>query len=73
MVSGTGAIRFLDFEGGFYGIVSDDGKHYDPISLDSEFRVDGMRVRFEVRILQDVASYHMWGEVVSILHIEKLD
>ena len=49
------------------------GKHYDPISLDSEFRVDGMRVRFEVRILQDVASYHMWGEVVSILHIEKLD
>ena len=49
------------------------GKHYDPISLDSEFRVDGGRVRYEVRILQDVASYHMWGEVVSILHIEKLD
>jgi hypothetical protein len=72
-VSGTGTIRFLDFEGGFYGIVSDDGGHYDPINLNREFQVDGLRVYFEIRVLRDVHSYHMWGEVVSILHTEKLD
>lgn len=73
IVYGTGTIKFLDFEGGFYGIVSDDGEHYDPVNLDKKFCVDGLRVRFEVRILQDVASVHMWGKVVSIRHIEKLE
>jgi len=71
IVSGTGTIIFLDFEGGFYGILSDDGEHYDPVNLSKEFQVDGLRVRFEVKILQDVLSFHMWGKVVSIRHIEK--
>jgi len=48
IVSGTGAIIFLDFEGGFYGILSDDGEHYDPVNLSKEFQVDGLRVRFEI-------------------------
>jgi hypothetical protein len=70
--SGTGTIRFLSFEGGFYGIVSDDGKHYDPSNLSPEFQVNGLRVKFVVSILH-VATYHMWGVPVWILHIEKLD
>lgn len=72
IVSGTGTIGFLNFEGGFYGIVSDDGEHYDPVNLSREFQVDGLRVRFEVKVLQGVGSIHMWGKVVSILHIERL-
>ncbi len=72
IVIGTGTIIFLDFEGGFYGIFSDDGEHYDPISLSREFEVDGLRVRFEVKILHDVGSVRAWGYVVSIRHIEKL-
>lgn len=73
IVSGTGTIRFLNFEGEFYGIVSDDGKHYDPVNLAREFHDDGLRVRFEVRILQGVGGVHMWGKYVSILSIAKLD
>jgi hypothetical protein len=71
IVSGTGTIVFMGFEGGFYGIISDDGEHYDSVNLDRRFRVDGLRVRFEVRLLQDVLSVHMWGKLVSILHIER--
>jgi hypothetical protein len=73
IILGTGTIRFFDIEGGFHSIVGDDGGHYDPINLSREFRVDGLRVYFEVKILRDLHSYHMWGEIVSILHIEKLD
>ena len=73
IVSGTGTITFLNFEGGFYGIVSDNGDSYDPVNLAREFQVDGLRVRFEVRILQGVLSIHAWGKCVSILSIEKLD
>ncbi len=72
IVSGKGAIQFNDFEGGFYGIVADDGECYDPINLDEEFKVDGLRVRFKVKVREDLVSFHMWGLVVEIIKIKKL-
>ena len=71
-VEGTGRIQYNDFEGGFYGIVSDDGEHYDPINLPSEFEEDGLRVGFKLKTLENQSSIHMWGTVVRIINIEKL-
>ena len=71
-VEGTGRIQYNDFEGGFYGIVSDDGEHYDPINLPSEFEEDGLRVGFKLKTLENQSSIHMWGTVVEILEIKKL-
>ena len=68
----TGTIVFLSFEGGFYGIPGDDGKHYDPTNLPQEFRKDALRVRFEAKELPDRASVHMWGTIVEIVAIQKL-
>ena len=72
IVYGTGTVRFLDFEGGFYGIFGDDGEHYDPVNLNDEFKVDGLRVRFVAKMLHGFVSFHMWGSIVSIIHIQKL-
>ena len=72
IVMGTGTIEFLDFEGGFYGIISDDGEHYDPIDLDEEFRVHSLRIYFEAEILENVCTFHMWGKPVSLLKIQIL-
>jgi hypothetical protein len=69
---GTGTIVFLSFEGGFYGIKSDDGKSYDPMNLPVEFQKEGLRVRFEAKELGGQASFHMWGVIVQIIHIQKL-
>jgi hypothetical protein len=66
-----GSITCLSFEGGFYGIVGDDGKHYDPINMPQEFKVDGLRVRFTANFT-DYMSYHMWGYVVRLVSIERL-
>jgi hypothetical protein len=49
IVVGTGTIEFLDFEGGFYGIISDDGERYDPLNMNQEFQVNGLRVYFEAK------------------------
>jgi hypothetical protein len=68
----TGTIVFLSFEGGFYGITGDDGKHYDPTNLSPEFQRDGLRVRFEAKELPDRASVHMWGTIVELVTIQKL-
>lgn len=71
-VEGTGRIQYNDFEGGFYGIVSDDGEHYDPKNLPDDFKEDGLLVSFKLAVLENQVSYHMWGEVVRLINIEKL-
>ena len=71
-IIGTGTVVFLSFEGGFYGIKADDGQSYDPTNLPVEFRKDGLRVRFEAKVLSNQASFHMWGIIVEIIHIQSL-
>jgi hypothetical protein len=70
LIHGTGTVRYLSFEGGFYGIVGDDGEHYDPLNMPQEFRVDGLRVQFTAN-LTDYVSFHMWGHIVKLISIEK--
>ncbi len=72
IVSGTGTVTYVDLEGGFYGIIGDNGEHYDPTYLGQEFQEDGLRVRFEAKIREDIASTHMWGTMIEISSIEKL-
>ena len=73
VVRGPGTIVWLNFEGGFWGIIGDDGGHYDPVNLDSEFRCEDLRVYFEAKIRTDLGSFHIWGRIVEILKILKLE
>jgi len=68
----TGTVQFIELEGGFYGIISDDGNKFDPINLDSEFRVDGLRVEFEYKKANGQDSFHMWGTIIEIISIRKI-
>ncbi len=71
-MEGTGTVRFIDLEGGFYGIESDDGDKLDPVNLRSEFEQDGLRVRFRVRMVKEVMTIHQWGTPVEVLEMEAL-
>ena len=73
LVDGVGTITFFDLEGGFYGLVADDGAKYDPMNLDETFRQDGLRVRFRARLRTDVMTIRQWGKPVEILEIARLD
>ncbi len=70
VVSRTGTVKFNELEGGFYGIVGDDGKNYDPINLREEFRKDGLSIRFQMKIREDITTTHMWGTPIEITKIE---
>ncbi|MDK2889932.1 MAG: hypothetical protein PWR21_564 [Methanoculleus sp.] len=72
-ISGNGTIAFVDLEGGFYGIVADDGERYLPADLPAEYRQDDLRVRFVVDVLEDTATIQQWGTPVEIVEIEKGD
>lgn len=68
----TGTVRYLDFEGGFYGLVADSGEKYDPINLPEEYKKDGLRVKFQVTEKKGMVGFRMWGKIVEIVKIEKL-
>lgn len=72
-ISGEGTIRYIGIEAGFYGIVGDNGEHYDPINLHSDFKKDGLRVKYVLRPRPDLMNFHMWGTIVEILSISTPD
>ena len=69
---GTGTVQFLTLEGGFWAIQGDDGVTYEPRTLTMEFQRNGLRVRFEAKILGDAGGIHMAGPIVEIVQIRKL-
>lgn len=68
----TGTIKHQGLEGGFWGIVGDDGQNYDPQNLAPEFQKEGLRVSFEAAPATNQMSIHMWGMIVEIKSIKKL-
>lgn len=71
VIEETGTVQFVELEGGFYGIVTDDGQRYDPTNLAEAYQEDGLRVRFRARERDDMASIRMWGSIVEIISIQR--
>ena len=68
----TGTIRYVAIEGGFFGIIADNGRRYDPVNLPPEYAKDGLRVAFQVVESRGTVGIHMWGTIVKIIKITKL-
>lgn len=73
IISDTGTVRYVDLEGGFYGLVADDSTRYLPDSLDAAFRQDGLRVRFRAELREDVVTMQMWGRPIHVLDLARLE
>ena len=71
LIRDVGIIRYIDLEGGFYGIIGKRG-NYDPVNLPREFQQDGLRVRFTARVCKDLASIHMWGTIIEIISMQTI-
>jgi hypothetical protein len=68
-VPGSGMIVLVAEEGGFYGILADDGNRYYPINLDERYKVHGLRVVFRVTVRGDIFTIQQWGIPVEIEEI----
>ena len=66
----TGTVVFVPVEGGFFGILAEDGRRYDPRDLPERMRRDGLKVKVEARPMTGAIGYHMWGTAIEIVHIE---
>jgi hypothetical protein len=70
-VTATGTIAFMRLEGGFFGIITDDGEKYLPINLPEEYQKDGLKVTFEGRLRPDISGIHMWGKYIELIRIDE--
>jgi len=68
----TGVVKHLDLEGSFYGIITDDGQRLDPVNLPGAFQQDGLRIKARVEPLEGQVSVHMWGTLVRIIDIQRV-
>ena len=72
IISADGTIVYQELEGGFFGIITDNGDKYNPVNLPKEFQKDGLKVRFKGKINHDLVGIHMWGKLFEITRISEL-
>jgi hypothetical protein len=69
-VAFSGRVVYQSIEGGFWGIVADDGSRYLPEALPAALQHDGLRVH--VRAVPSAQGFgvQMWGMRVRVVDID---
>lgn len=70
MFSKTYTVKYSNLEGGNWQLMSSSGSTYLPISMPSEMRRPGLKVKCRLSPQKDVSSIYMTGEVVKIVSFE---
>ncbi|MFB0998618.1 MAG: hypothetical protein QMC13_00075, partial [Colwellia sp.] len=69
-LSFTARVQYMNLEGGFFGLVSKEGKHWLPMNLKKEFQQHGAIIKVTGSALNDIMTIQQWGTPFSITHIE---
>jgi hypothetical protein len=69
-VSVGGTVVFRDKDGGFFGILADNGGQYEPTNLSREFQTDGLRVKLTGKLDANHLGKHGWGNPVEIDQVQ---
>lgn len=67
----TATVQYVDLEGGFWGLVGDNGESYEPIDMPADMQRDGLHCSVTVSF-PDVMTTRMWGVPVKIIRFEIL-
>ena len=65
-----GFIKYVALEGGFFGIMTEDGTKYFPEYLEQDFKQDGLGVRVQAKAQEQILGIQMWGNPIEIINIE---
>lgn len=65
-----GTLTFLNFEGGFFGIITNQGTKLLPMNLTKKFHQHKAKIRFKGEIQQGLLTIQQWGTPFKISAIE---
>lgn len=68
-VSTGGRVVYREMSGGFFGILADDGRQYEPSNLDVAYHVEGLRVKFTGERDTTSLGKHAWGNPVELASV----
>jgi len=63
-------VKYLNFEGGFYGLITHNGDKYLPMNLDKAFEQDGAIVNIQGKIESNMMTIQQWGKPYKISNIQ---
>jgi hypothetical protein len=69
-LSFTATVKYMNLEGGFFGLVAKDGKHWLPTNLDKKFQQNGAVIKVRGNAIEGLMTIQQWGKPFSITHIE---
>lgn len=65
-----GKVKYIPLEGGFWGLIANDGKKYNPVTLPKQFHVEDLPVRVKAELMHGMVGIHMWGQIIRVTEIE---
>jgi len=68
----TGQVYYTNIEGGFYGIVGDDGIKYQPTNLPRKLKKEGLSVKFDGKMKSSIVSVFQWGTIVELSNVREI-
>ncbi|MBS3797932.1 MULTISPECIES: hypothetical protein [unclassified Pseudoalteromonas] len=66
-------VCYLNLEGGFFGLVTRDGKRLLPLNLPATFSQAGAQVKLQGYAQRDMMTIQQWGTPFHLTQIEFID
>ncbi len=63
-------VIYLDFEGGFYGLVTDSGSKLLPMKLAKEYKVIDTLLKIKGHKVEGIATIQQWGTLYKLTDVE---
>lgn len=68
-----GKVVYLTMEGGFFGVVTKDGRKLLPMNLPKQFQQDGAVIQFSGKVLTDIVTIQQWGTPFKFQDVELIE
>lgn len=68
----VGQVVYVSVEGGFHGIITEDGRKLNPMNLAESLKRDGIVIEGAYRVREDVAGIRQWGAIVELVHQQRV-
>ena len=66
-------VRYVSLEGGCWALDTDQHGRVQPISLETKYQKDGLRVSVVLKIRNDISSICMIGPIAEVEQISPID
>lgn len=63
-------VKYFNIEGGFYGLITEQGQKYLPMNLAKEFQQDGALVNIKGQLKKGMMTTQQWGTPYEISEIK---